>query len=307
MSAKKITFQHRLEYGVLLAVQGLLSSIPLSAAGALVSGVIRAVFFIKWPLKKETVSRMREVFGEDFPVARMKLIARHSVTNIILNYVEIMHRRKMDADYLYKHIAGLDSVVEHLQGVIAKYGGAVVALPHMGNWDLAGITCANVHFSLMAIARLQNNPLVNKWLLENQQNFTIIDRTKPSSFVKIAHHLKNGGLFAILPDVRHNKPGVGVTVFGKADVQLGKGVSQFSRMANVPVVPLFMERVDASHHKISALEPILPDMDVDPKEDAVRLTQAIWDCFEKKIREVPEQWFWHNRRWLLTPLYTQTR
>lgn len=304
----RIRFRHRLEYAALRTAQAVIAPIPLKFAGALVSGVLRVVFRLCWPAMKESVSRMREVFGEDFPVSECRRIARTSVWNLTMNFVELFHAAKMDASYLRVHLEGAEAAREGLLALIAKHGGVVLALPHMGNWDLAGIACSAFGIRLMALARAQNNPLFEKWMRQNRLgNFEAVDRRFPSSFVRIAHHLKGGGAFAILPDVRHNRPGVGVTVFGKPDVQLGKGMAKFARMGNVPIVPVLMERKDASHHIIRLGDPIFPDLEADADVDAKRVTQTVWNLFERRIRERPEQWFWHNRRWILTPLYTQTR
>lgn len=307
MRQNKITFKHRLEYGVLRTIQVCITLFPISWAGAFLSVLLRVVFRCFWPEKKETVSRMREVFGKDFPIWKCRQIARTSIWNLMMNFVEVFHAKKMDAKYLQSHLKGAEEAREKLAAIVDKYGGAIIALPHMGNWDLAGIAAHTLGYPLMAIARPQNNPLVERWMVSNRLNVITVDRRKPTSFVRIAHHLKARGLFAILPDVRHNKPGVSVTVFGKPNVQLGKGVAKFSRMANVPIIPFIMERLDASHHALSLGEPIFPDVDVDFDQDAVRITQQLWDLFETHIREKPEQWFWHNRRWLLTPLYTKSR
>ncbi len=303
----KITFKHRVEYGLLRSVQFVITLFPIHWVGHFLSGLLRFVFRCFWPLRKETISRVREVFGEETSVDRCRMIARQSVWNLMMNFVELFHASKMDMDYLRKHMAGTKETLAVLQSTIDKYGGAVIALPHMGNWDLAGVACSSFGFPLMAVGRPQNNPLVEGWMRRCRLNFQTVDRRHPSSFVRVAHHLKGGGVFAILPDVRHNKPAVSTTVYGKPDVQLGKGMAKFSRMANVPIVPVVMERVDASHHKIHVYEPVLPDLDADVTEDAKRVTQHVWDIIEKHVREKPEQWFWHNRRWILTPLYTQTR
>lgn len=303
----KVTFRHRVEYALLRTVQGLLTAFPIAWVGGAVSLILRVLFRLCWPLKRETISRIREVFGEQTSVARCREIARHSVWNMLMNFVELFHAKRMDLPYLAAHLAGTAEAKAKLQRLIDKHGGVVIALPHMGNWDLAGVACSAFGFPLMAVGRPQNNPLFEGWLRRCRLNFQTVDRRHPSSFVRVAHHLKSGGVFAILPDVRHNKPGVSVTVFGKPEVQLGKGLAKFSRMANVPVVPFIMERVDASHHKLHLGEPILPDLDAPPDEDARRITQAVWDLFEQQIRAKPEQWFWHNRRWILTPLYKHTR
>lgn len=303
----KIRFRHRLEYGVFRSAQATISNIPISWTGAFLGGVLRIVFRLCWPLKKETVSRIREVFGEETSIARCRFIARTSVWNMMMNFIEIFHASKMDADYLKTHLEGVDVAEKTLRQLIDKYGGVVIALPHMGNWDLAGITCSTLHYPLMAMARAQNNPLFEAWLQRNRLNVQTVDRRHTSSFIRIAHHLKSGGVFAILPDVRHNKLAVSTTVFGKPDVQLGKGVSKFARMANVPILPVTMIRKDASHHRIELYDPIFPNLEIDAAEDAIRITQTAWNIFEKKIREMPEQWFWHNRRWILTPLNARTR
>ena len=303
----KVAFHHRVEYAILRTLQGMVTLFPISWVGRAFSGILRVVFRVCWPLRRETISRLREVFGEEISVAECRRIARTSVWNLLMNFVELFHARKMDLAYLADHLEGTAEGEAKLRRLIDKYGGIVIALPHMGNWDLAGVACSAFGFPLMAVGRPQNNPLFEAWLRRSRLNFQTVDRRHPSSFVRVAHHLKSGGVFAILPDVRHNKPGVSVTVFGKPEVQLGKGLAKFSRMANVPVVPFIMERVDASHHKLHLGEPIFPDLDAPADVDAIRVTQAVWDLFEKQIRATPEQWFWHNRRWILTPLYTQTR
>ncbi len=295
------------EYIAFRAVQTLVAAFPIRWVGGALRGVLWGVFWVWWPLRAETLSRVREVFGEETPVARVRAIARRSIWNLVMNFVELFHARRMDLDYLRAHLEGTDEAKAKLQRIIDKHGGAVIALPHMGNWDLAGVACARFGFSLMAVGRPQNNPLFERWYRGARLNFQTVDRKHPSSFVRVAHHLKGGGLFAILPDVRHNKPAIPVTVFGKPGVQLGKGVSKFARMANVPIVPFIMERLDADHHRLHLGDPILPDLEADVDADAIRLTQAVWDLFEARIRAQPEQWFWYNRRWILTPLYTQTR
>lgn len=304
---QKICFRHRLEYGAFVCAQTIVATIPIRWMGAFLSGILRIIFRVCWPLRRESISRIREVFGEETSVARCRTIARTSVWNMMMNYVEMFHLAKMDAAYLREHLEGGETAAEIVRKLIDKHGGVVIALPHMGNWEFAAVACSAWNLSIMAIARAQNNPLFEAWLHRNRLNLKTVERRHPSSFVRITHHLKSGGVFAILPDVRHNKVAVSTTVFGKPDVQLGKGLAKFSRMANVPILPIVMTRKDANHHAICTYEPIYPNLEMDAAEDATRVTQAVWDIFEAQIRKTPEQWFWHNRRWILTPLYTRTR
>jgi len=50
---------------------------------------------------------------------------------------------------------------------------------------------------------------------------------------------------------------------------------------------------------------VLRRLDVEPgsgdEEDVRRVTQAINDALEAVIRDYPEQYFWHHRRWKTRP------
>jgi hypothetical protein len=52
--------------------------------------------------------------------------------------------------------------------------------------------------------------------------------------------------------------------------------------------------------------PILPDPSLPKADDVARMTRQVLAFIETRIREVPEQWFWFNRRWILDPLDADT-
>lgn len=304
---KKIKFQHRLEYGALRTVETLLGLFPLVWISTFVSGVLRVLFRIHWPEKRETVRRIREVFGADVPLAKCRQIARASLCNMLMNMVEMMRVQRFTPAWLEEHIEGAHEAQKIIQDLIAKHGGVVIALPHMGNWDLAGYICLNFGIRLMALARKQNNPLVEAWLVRNRHgNFEALDRTSSATFIKIGHHLKSGGAFAILPDVRGTRPDFQIDFLGHPAV-LTRGMARFARMSDVPILPFIAQRVGRTHHKLIPLAPIYPNEDVHVDEDLHRMTEEVMQQFEKVIRANPEQWFWYNRRWILTPLGQTTR
>ena len=126
MSAK-IAFHHRVEYATLRTLQGIVTLFPISWVGRAFSGILRVVFRVCWPLKRETISRLREVFGEEISVAECRRIARTSVWNLLMNFGGLFHARKMDLAYLADHLEGTAEGEAKLRRLIDKYGGIVIA------------------------------------------------------------------------------------------------------------------------------------------------------------------------------------
>lgn len=299
--------KHIFEYGCLRTVQFIVGIFPLKWTAYLISNLFKLIFLIAWPEKKQTCARLREVFGADYPLKKMRVIARDSFFNVTMSMIEIMRCNQLSASWFESHYTGLQEALTQVNHLIDKYGGVVLALPHAGNWELAGVVCMHYNVRLMAIARKQNNPLVDRWIARNRQaNFEPIDRAASSTLIRIAHHLKSGGAFAILPDVRGHQATFTTSFFG-AEIPASKGMARFARMANVPIFPIFATRNHLTHHDVVSLKPVYPDLDADPEVDLLRVTQEVMTQFDAEIRREPGQWFWYNRRWLLTPLGMRTR
>ena len=92
------------EYVAFRAIQMLVAAFPIRWVGGALHGILRFIFRVWWPLRDETTARVREVFGADTPVERVRVIARTSVWNMVMNFVELFHARRMDLDYLANQV-----------------------------------------------------------------------------------------------------------------------------------------------------------------------------------------------------------
>jgi len=79
-------------------------------------------------------------------------------------------------------------------------------------------------------------------------------------------------------------------------------MAMFAVSANVPILPAIFTRKGWGRHEFIHYDPIFPDPASDRDADARRLTEAVMAIVDKAIRDNPEQWFWYNKRWVLTPL-----
>ena len=154
---------------------------------------------------------------------------------------------------------------------------------------------------MFSIAGKQKNPLVNDWInRQRESGMTILERGG-GTLKQIIKLLRSGAVLAILPDVRMPTSDLKLPFLG-GTANFGRGMAMFAITAKVPIIPAVLRREGWARHGFDRLQPILPDPSLDKEQDARRITAAVTAQVDAAIRQAPEQWFWYNKRWVLTPV-----
>lgn len=293
--------QHILEYAVLRALAALFNSLPYRAALALAWLLAAGVFHLVRFRRRETFRRIREVFGADTPAREVRRIAWLSMRNTAFNVVEMMRAPDIDAAWVDAHIPDFKAHMPAVKELVEKYGGAVITVPHMGNWDLAGWACHRYGVRMFSIAAKQKNPLVNDWInRQRESGMTVLERGG-GTLKQILKLLRGGNVLAILPDVRMPTPDLPCAFLG-GTANFGRGMALFAITARVPIIPAIFRREGWARHGFDRLPTIFPDPAADRDAEARRITEAVIGHVDAAIRRRPEQWFWYNKRWVLRPV-----
>ncbi len=293
--------KHILEYIFLRALAALLNALPYRLALTSVWPLAFLTFHVVRFRRAETLRRIREVFGHDLPAGQARHIAWISMRNMAFNIVEMMRAPKIDLDWIDRHIPGFSQEIPAVKALIEKHGGAVITVPHMGNWDLAGWACHRYGIQMFSIAGKQKNPLVNAWINRlRESGMTVLERGS-GTLRQIIKLLRGGNVLAILPDVRVYTPDLQVPFLGST-ANVGRGMAMFAITARVPIIPAILRREGWGRHGFDHLPAIFPDPTLSKEEDARRITEAVLANVDAAIRQAPEQWFWYNKRWVLTPV-----
>jgi KDO2-lipid IV(A) lauroyltransferase len=192
--------------------------------------------------------------------------------------------------------------LEHLLEAQKKGKGVILLTGHFGNWELLGVTLANLGFPLHVVARRLDNPFLNSWVIRRRTmtGNTVIEKNQATKAVLTL--LKSGEVVAFLLD-QDTKSGDGVFVpFFNRPACTSKSVAVIALRRGVSVLPMFITRLDGGHHRIS-IEKELPVIRTGQTgEDIIQNTARYTGILEDKIREHPEQWVWIHRRWKTQPL-----
>jgi lauroyl/myristoyl acyltransferase len=171
--------------------------------------------------------------------------------------------------------------------------GVIFALPHMGDFEQAGLWINNYgagSFTTVA-ERLEPEAVFQKWLDFRQGlGMEVLPTTGgPHPFGVMAQRLRAGKLVCLVADRDLSDTGVEVDFFGeKALLPAGPASLAIQTGAALMPVACWFEGVDEWGAHIYDEIPV--PSDGTRKEKAAAMTQAMATAFENAIREHPQDW-----------------
>ncbi len=293
--------KHIIEYAALSLFSAICNLLPLRAALGLAWGIAFLTHFGARFRVTEARRRIRHVLGETTcSEANARRIAWRSWRNLCFTVVDVIRMPKLTYPRAERLMTNMDAVAK-LESA-AQDSGVVLAVPHLGGWDMAGIIAHLRGLPMFFIARRQKNPLADDFL-NRLRGTTGVDTVLNDSRVLqgVIRRLKKGKVLAILPDVRAPTESLPIQFLG-GTANIGAGMAMFARSAGVPIQVACVSRVGWTQHQWEFHELVFPDPEIDKREDWLRMTQAVLTSLDGLIRQHPEHYFWYNKRWVLDPL-----
>ncbi len=175
-----------------------------------------------------------------------------------------------------------------LRDGFARGGGAIIALPHMANWDLAGAWACLTGMPVTTVAeRLRPESLYDRFVSYREslgmEVVALTGSVDPLQAMRDA--LRRGRLVCLLADRDLTGAGVEVDLLGEA-ARLPGGPAVLARLTGAPLVAL----------NLSFVGPLMRMDFSDPVpvrrgRDGIReMTQEIADTFSAGIRRTPQDW-----------------
>jgi len=290
--------KHIAEYLTLVLLSGLIRILPLRIALALGWLFAAGAHFIARTNVERTRKRIQEVFGDRYSEKEIRNIAWIAWRNLCFNGIEALRFTTLTLEKVHRQ--PMASLEPKLKRILAECkNGFILATPHFGNWELAGIVGDLVGIPLFVIVRKQKNPLMNNYINKMRRTFSMeVLHREARMWKSVVDRIKSGKVLAILPDINSRAKGVTVDFLnGKATI--APGAAHFAQLADCPIYPVFVRRVGWTQHDATLLDPIIPDPSLTKEEDQQQVMQKIMDVFTAEIAKTPEQYFWHNKRWVL--------
>ncbi|GAA0381795.1 phosphatidylinositol mannoside acyltransferase [Streptomyces olivoreticuli] len=190
--------------------------------------------------------------------------------------------------------------LHRLEEALASGRGVVLALPHMGNYDLAGAwvtTRLGVPFTTVA-ERLKPESLYDRFVAYREGlGMEVLPHAGGSAFGTLARRLRAGGLVCLVADRDLSSSGIEVKFFGEA-AKMPAGPAMLAVQTGALLLPvtLWYDSSPVMRGRIHA--PVeVPETGTRAERAAV-MTQQLADAFASGIAEHPQDWHMLQRLWL---------
>lgn len=180
--------------------------------------------------------------------------------------------------------------LEHIRAALDAGTGAILALPHVGGWEVGGSWFVRQGFPLTVVVEALEPPELFAWFAElrRSQGFTVIPLNR-SAGMGVVRALRANQIVALVSDRDIAGSGVEVEFFGERTT-LPAGPATLASRLHVPLLPTAVYFDGPGHHAV-----VRPPLAMDG--DVATITQALAHELEDLIRAAPEQWHIFQPNW----------
>jgi KDO2-lipid IV(A) lauroyltransferase len=276
-----------LEAAFLYLIYGIFMVLPLDTASALGGWIGRTVGPRLGTSRK--ARRNLERAMPELPAERREEILRGMWDNLGRVMAEYPH---LDETWKRTEMIGAEIV----RGIAASKTPTLFFSAHTGNWEVGLLGAARNGLPVTAVYRRPNNPAVS-WLI-NKARSVIGSRMVPKGrdgASEVVATLRKQGAVCIMIDQKMND-GIPVPFFGR-DAMTAPAIGQLAFKYDCAVVPVFVERLEGAHFRLTISPPLELNKSGDRNADVRALMVRINEMVESRVRARPEQWLWLHRRW----------
>jgi len=189
--------------------------------------------------------------------------------------------------------------IEHLETALRSGRGAIIALPHLGNYDVAGAWLAgrpDVQ-GLTVVAEPVEPPELFEWFAGVRRTVGMhVVALGDGATAAVLQALRRGDVVALVCDRDIGGDGIEVEFFGER-TRLPGGPALLALRTGAPLIPVGTYFRDAEHHCAWFGEPLAVARRGPLRDDVARVTQDLAHRFEVLIRAAPEQWLMMQPNW----------
>jgi Kdo2-lipid IVA lauroyltransferase/acyltransferase len=284
--------RYRVEAIALRFVLGVLGSLPLGTASAMMAALFRSIG-PRLRVSGRAVRNLQRAFP-DKSATEINTIVRGMWDHLGRLVAEYVHLEDL---HCFLPGSQVEVINPEIFAKATEAGrGAIVITGHIGNWEAQGFAATDQGIRASVVYRAANNPLVDRVIHDLRTPIVEEQFAKGAGGVRgILKFLKSGGLVAMLVDQKMND-GVPVPFFG-ADVMTPPAAAEIAYKYDYPLIPLRSERLEGSRYRVTVYPPLEKRDTGDRSADVGATMVEINEMLEGWIRERPEQWLWLHNRW----------
>ncbi len=272
----------------------LMAALPEHVARRLGWGLGYCASYLCFRRMRYTKRHMGRVLGPD---ANLRRSSREVFAYYGRYWTEILWMQCRGSEAIINHI--IVEGIEELRRAKDACRGMILALPHLGNWDVVGSVALQEQIMLTAVAEYLPDRRMRERFLDLSRGLGIevlLAGANGVSTWALAKRLRAGGAVALLSDRDITGTGVPVLFFGE-ETTLPAGPATLAELTGAPIFPVAVYfQPGRGHHAV--IHPPLEPTTAGSLEQRLRLrTQRLAQALEALVQEAPTQWHLVQPNW----------
>ena len=229
-----------------------------------------------------------------YPNIEIKQIS--NITNLMWNsygrlFAEFMFMKEFRSGKLSQNIEIVGQNI--LENIKSTNKQVIFISGHFSNFELMAMHLEKSGINLCAIYRPLNNIFLNKFMEKIRKEYICKNQIKKGiGGLKKLISFKNKNLSTALMIDQRVSEGILSNFFNEKALTTTIP-AQLVKKFNIPIVPIYIERVDGLKFKIYINEPVFFS-----KETSIKtITDELNKILEKMVIKKPDQWIWSHNRW----------
>ena len=299
MHSERVRWKDRCVHRIVSTFGWWCRCLPKGWALQLGSGVGMLCYYLIKKRRQIALNNLQIAFGSDLPNTQRTEICKASFINVGKTCIEFLRFPKLNTENIWNEVTVEGA--ENLHTALAEGKGAIVFLPHFGNWELLSLVYgALIPDRAKAIAfPLKNAPLNTYiWRYREQMSLKLIPRKR--AIRETLGALKNNNAVGFFSDQNAGPEGVFVNFLGKS-ASAARGPATLALRTGAPLIFSLSIRQPDDRHLVYISPPIHPHPSDDFERDVATYTTQMLKQLEAYIQKYPEQWLWLHNRWKTQP------
>jgi phosphatidylinositol dimannoside acyltransferase len=295
-SAPRETPRERLSYAAYRSVEKAAMALPEAWGRRLFDLGGQLGYHVALRARRVVAENLSRVLGKDPRSPLVQAAVQEAFRSYARYWFEAFRVRVLsDREFLarYRVEGG-----EHLEAAEEAGRGAVLALPHIGNYDAAGRWVHASGHRITAVAELLKPDRLFELFLQHRRELgmNIVplynSRTVGEELMKL---LSQNHFIALVSERDLKGKGLKVEMFGE-ERRMPAGPAMLSLAAGVPLLPCACYDLEDGW-RIVIRPPLEIERSGDMREDVKALTRKLASVFERDIAAAPTQWHMFQPAW----------
>ncbi len=269
--------------------------LPKPWAMRLGSGIGKLLYRLLKKRRQIACNNLHIAFGNAACPAQLQEICKASFVNLGKTCIEFLRFPQFDAENIWREVTVEGAA--HLHTALAQGKGAIVFLPHFGNWELLSLVYgALIPNQAKAIAFPLKNAKLNAYIWKYRQHLSLELIPRKRAVRETLRALKKNYAVGFFADQNAGREGVFVDFFGKPASAV-RGPVALALKTGAPLLFSIAIRQPDDRHHVHILPPMQLEASDNFERDIADYTESLQKQLEDYIRRYPAQWLWLHNRW----------